>query len=45
MALVEDIRDRVRRRRYELSKHAVDQSIIRDIRMSEIEDAVSERGD
>jgi hypothetical protein len=45
MASIEDIRDRVRRRQYELSKHAVDQSIIRDIRVSEIEDAVLSRSE
>jgi len=40
MSLIADIRDKVRRRHYELSKHAVDQSIIRDIRVSEMEEAV-----
>lgn len=40
MSLIEGIRDSVRRRRYELSKHAVDQSIVRDIAVSEMEEAL-----
>ena len=32
-------------RRYELSKHAVDQSIVRDIRVAEIEEAITGRSE
>jgi hypothetical protein len=34
------IRAKVRRRRYELSKHAVDQGILRDIRVAEVKEAL-----
>jgi hypothetical protein len=39
------IRDKVRLRQYEFSKHAVDQSILRDIRATEIEEAVMGRSE
>jgi hypothetical protein len=41
MAIVEGIRAKFERRRYEFSKHAVDRSIIRDISVSEVEDAIN----
>jgi hypothetical protein len=41
MAIIEGIRAKIERRQYEFSKHAVDQSIIRDICVSEVEDAIS----
>jgi hypothetical protein len=41
MAMIEGIRGKFERRQYEFSKHAVDQSIIRDIRVAEVEDAIS----
>lgn len=44
MGLIEEIRDRVSRRQYEVSKHAVDQSIIRDISVAEVEQAILGRG-
>jgi hypothetical protein len=41
MAMIEGIRAKFERRQYEFSKHAVDQSIIRDISVAEVEDAIS----
>lgn len=41
MALLEDIREKITRRQYELSKHAVDQTIIRAISVAELEEAIS----
>lgn len=41
MAIIEDICTKFERRQYEFSKHAVDQSIIRDISVAEVEDAIS----
>ena len=43
MALIDDIRVKVAARQYEFSKHAVDQTIIRGIRISELEEAISNR--
>jgi len=40
MALIQEIRTKIKQRHYEYSKHAVDQSIIRDISVLELEDAV-----
>ena len=42
MALIQEIRIKIERRRYEYSKHAVDQSILRDISVAELEDAMAE---
>jgi hypothetical protein len=39
------IRDKVRRRRYEFSRHAVDQSILRDISVAEVEEALLSRSE
>jgi len=41
MAMLDQIQDKVRRRQYEFSKHAVDQSIIRDITVAEMQEALS----
>jgi hypothetical protein len=41
MALIQEIRAKIKKRHYEYSKHAVDQSIIRDISVAELEDAVA----
>ncbi len=41
MALIQQIRVKLMRRSYEFSKHAVDQSIIRDISATEVEEAIS----
>jgi hypothetical protein len=40
MAMIERIRAKLEKRQYEFSKHAVDQSIIRDISVAEVEDAI-----
>ena len=40
MELIEGIRGKVRQRRYELSRHAVDQSIVRSISVEEMEEAL-----
>jgi hypothetical protein len=40
MALIKEIRVKFEKRHYEFSKHAVDQSIIRDIDVAEVEDAI-----
>jgi hypothetical protein len=45
MAMIEGIRAKFERRRYEFSKHAVDQSIIRDISVAEVEDAISHQSE
>ena len=45
MVLMEDIRRKIQRREYEFSKHAVDQTIVRDIAVEEIEDAVAQRSE
>jgi len=41
--MLEEIRSKILRRQYEFSKHAVDQSIIRDISVAEVEEAISGR--
>ena len=43
MALADEIQARVRRRQYEFSRHALDQSIIRDISVAELEEALRAR--
>jgi len=40
MQTLEGIRGKVRQRQYELSRHAVDQSIVRDISVAELEEAI-----
>jgi hypothetical protein len=45
MGLLDEIRDKIRRRQYEFSKHAVDRSIIRDIRVAEFEEAIENRSE
>ena len=45
MALLDSIRDKIARRQYEFSKHAVDQTIMRDISVSELEQAISSRSE
>lgn len=37
MGMLEEIQSKILRRQYEFSKHAVDQSIIRDISVVEVE--------
>lgn len=41
MALIQEIRTKIEQRHYEYSKHAVDQSVIRDISVLELEEAVT----
>ena len=43
MSMLEDIRVKILSRQFEFSKHAVDQSIIRDIAVAEVEQAISSR--
>ena len=38
--MIEEIRTKIRQRQFEFTKHAVDQSIIRDISVAEIEQAI-----
>jgi len=38
--MIQEIRAKFERRQYEFSKHAVDQSIIRDISVAEVEDVI-----
>jgi hypothetical protein len=45
MISLDAIRDKVRERRYELARHAVDQSMLRDIRMMEVEEALLNRSE
>ena len=45
MALLDGIRDKIARRHYEFSKHAVDQTIMRDISVSELEQAILSRSE
>jgi len=45
MALLDEIRMKIATRLYELSKHAVDQTIIRDITVAELEEALSNRSE
>ncbi len=40
--MIDDIKVKILRRQYELSKHAVDQSILRNISVAEIEEAASQ---
>lgn len=41
MAMLDEIREKIRQRQFELSKHAVDQSIVRCISVSEICEAIN----
>jgi hypothetical protein len=43
MALLDDIQRKIAARQYELTKHAVDQTVIRGISVAELEEAVSNR--
>ena len=45
MEMLEDIRDKIKRRQYEFPKHAVDQSIIRDVTVAEVQQAISNRSE
>lgn len=41
MAFIQEIREKIKERVYEFSKHAADQSIIRDISVAELEEAIA----
>src|SRR3972149_10810985 len=41
MGMLEEIQTKILRRQYEFSKHAVDQSIIRDISVTEVEEIMA----
>jgi len=43
--MLEEIQGKILRRQYEFSKHAVDQSIIREISIVEMEEAISGRSE
>ena len=45
MEMIHKIRTKFKRRQYEFSKHAVDQSIIRDISVTEVEDSITNRSE
>jgi hypothetical protein len=45
MATIQEIRIKIKSRQYEFSKHAVDQSIIRDISVTEMEEAITGRSE
>jgi hypothetical protein len=45
MEVIHEVRAKFKRRQYEFSKHAVDQSIIRDISVAEVEEAIAGRGE
>lgn len=45
MTLLDDIRRKIAARQYEFSKHSVDQTIIRDITVAELEEALSNRSE
>ena len=45
MTLLDDIRRKIAARQYEFSKHAVDQTIIRDISVAELEEALLNRSE
>ncbi len=45
MELIEEIRAKVLRKQYEFSKHAVDQSIVRDLTVTEVEQAITHEGE
>ncbi|MBI4580245.1 MAG: DUF4258 domain-containing protein [Planctomycetes bacterium] len=43
--MLDGIREKILRRQYEFSKHAVDQSILRQISVAELEQAMSNRSE
>jgi len=45
MGMLEEIQRKILRRQYEFSKHAVDQSIVREITVLEMEEAISGRSE
>ena len=45
MTIIDEIRIMIKNRQYEFSKHAVDQSIVRDISVAELEDAIENQSE
>ena len=45
MSMLDEIREKIARRQYEFSKHAVDQSIVRGITVAELEQAIRGRSE
>ena len=45
MGMLDEIRHKIARREYEFSKHAVDQSIIREISVAEVEQSLLKRSE
>ncbi len=45
MDMLGEIRRKIRRRQYEFSKHAVDQTLLRDIAVRELEEAMANRSE
>ncbi len=45
MDKLQEIRSKIKRRQYEFSKHAVDQTIIRNVSVAEVEEAISGRSE
>jgi len=45
MNVLAEIRSKIRRRQYEFSKHAVDQTLLRDIAVRELEEAIANRSE
>lgn len=45
MVMLEEIQAKIVRREYEFSRHAVDQSIVRDVGVAEMEDAMTSRAE
>ena len=45
MNMLAEIRRKIRRRQYEFSKHAVDQTLLRDIAVKELEEAIVNRSE
>ncbi|HUU01198.1 MAG TPA: DUF4258 domain-containing protein [Myxococcota bacterium] len=43
--MLDDVREKIAGQQYEFSRHAVDQSIVRDISVAELEQAVSNRSE
>jgi hypothetical protein len=45
MSMLAEIQRKIRRRQYEFSKHAVDQTLLRDIAVRELEEAIGNRSE
>ncbi len=45
MGMLEEIRSKILRRRYEFSRHAVDQTLLRNIGVAELEQAITNRSE